>query len=225
MTYRIPSLLAAVSLAAFASPAMADEIYIQASAGISGVSHSIERNLGPNPPALPVPDAGSTSTAEDSGSSWQLTAGYQFDIPDSPTFIAVEGFYGIEDADTRNINGVLVTDVDLDARYGARAVFGVDVSDKLALYTHGGLSFVDYDVNNSYTFAPPVTERSDNETAFSYGVGLNYKLNDTISFTTDYTRLTDIDFDGIPEVAGGTGRVNPNRLALDRFSSGIRLSF
>ena len=220
------STLIAVSIVALLStPAQADEVYVYGSVGVTGSTHTIERNTGANPPALPVPDVGSTSTVEDTGSSFQLAAGYQFDIPNSRTFIGLEGFYSAEDVDTRNINGVLITDVDVDARYGGRALFGVDVTDKWAFYSHGGIHVTEYDVTNSYTFAPPVTERSDRETAFGYGVGVKYKLSDNISVVTDYTRLSDIDFDGIPEVAGGTERINPNRLSFDRYSTGLRISF
>ena len=223
----IKTFAAASAIAAVLVPSMAsaNELYVTGSVGQSDLDHQIQRDLGENPPMLPVGDAGGSSFASDTAGSYQLAAGYEFDLADSPMFVAIEGFYAIETADTRNINGVLVTDVDLDARYGGRALFGYDVTDDFAVYTHGGVEWIDYDVTNSYTFAPPVTERSDTESAFSYGVGMRYDLSDNIAVVVDYTQVSDVDFAGIPEVAGDTGRENPNRLSLSRLSSGIRLSF
>ena len=116
-------------------------------------------------------------------------------------------------------------DVDVNARYGGRALFGYDVTENFAVYTHGGLTWVDYDLTNSYTFAPPVTERSDTESSFSYGAGFSYDLTDSLSVVVDYTRVSEIDFLGIPEVAGNTLRENPNSLSLQTLSTGVRFTF
>lgn len=223
---RLTLALAAISVA-LPTAAQADEFYIYGSAGQASLEHQVERNIGANPPVLPVADTSGSTSASDNGTSLQLAAGYElnFDLANLPVSIGVEGFYSFEDASTRNINSVLITDVDLNSRYGARLLFNYDVTDKFGFYTHGGLTVLDYDVTNSYTFAPPVTERSDTETAFSYGVGMKYDLRPNLSLVVDYTRIDNVDFDGIPEVAGDTGRVNPNTLALDRLSTGLRFSF
>ncbi len=217
--------LTILAAAAIPAQAFANEAYVFGSIGNSDVSHSIERDIGANPPMLPVADTSGTTTAQDSGSSYQIGAGYQFDLGDSPFFVALEGFYGIEDIQTRNINSILITEVDVEARYGARVVSGIDVTDNFSFYTHGGYTWVDFDLTNRYTFAPPVTQRSDTESAFSYGMGVRYGITENISAVVDYTRVQDIDFGGIPEVAGNTNRVNPNRLALETISTGLRFSF
>ncbi len=226
---RLVSTAAATAIAAAAmlaaGSASANEFYVTGSIGQTSLEHEIQRDLGPNPPALPVADISGTSLTSDDGTSLQIAAGYEFDLAALPASIGIEGFYSYETAETRNINSVLVTDVDLDSRYGARLLFNYDVNDKFGIYTHGGVTVIDYDVTNSYTFAPPVTERSDSETAFAYGVGARYNLTDNVSLVLDYTRLSEAQFDGIPEVAGNTGRVNPNRLGLDRLSTGLRFSF
>lgn len=216
------SLAAAAAL--IPAAAQAGDVYVYGSVGQTDLGHEVERNIGANPPVLPVQDASGSSSTSTNDASFQIAAGYEFDLAQLPVSIGVEGFYGFEDAGTRNINGVLVTDVDLDSRYGARVLFNYDVTDQFGFYTHGGLSVVDYDVTQSYTFAPPVTNRSDSETAFAYGLGMRYELRDNLSLVVDYTRVDEIAFDGIPEVAGGTGRVNPNTLDISRFSTGLRLT-
>ena len=120
---------------------------------------------------------------------------------------------------------MLVTDVELEASYGARVLLGTNVTDKVQLYTHVGATQVDFDVTNSYTFAPPVTEDSFSETGFSYGVGAAVALSDTLSVFTEYTEVAGVDFDGIPEIAGDTGRVNDNTLDLSSLSVGIKYAF
>lgn len=225
MNTKVLSISLAVSAVALPSIASANEIYVYGSVGSTDSTHTIERNLGANPPVLPVQDASGVTQVSDNGVSFQLGAGYQFDIPDSPLFVAAEGYYSFEDTNSRNINGVLVTDLALDARYGGRVLTGVNVTDDFAFYSHGGVAWVDYDLNNSYTFAPPVRDRSDTESAFSYGVGARYRLTDNLSAFVDYTRVSDIEFGGIAEVAGGTGRVNPNTLRVETLASGLRFAF
>lgn len=217
--------IAAAAILALPVTAHANEAYVFGSIGNSQATHSIERNIGANPPVLPVADTSGTTTAEDSGRSYQFGAGYEFDLRDGKFFVGAEAYYGFEDTDTRNINGVLITDVDLDARYGGRLLSGINVTDRFAFFSHVGVAWVDFDLTNGYTFDGPVTERSETETALTYGVGVRYDLTDNISAVVDYTRVDDIDFGGIPEVAGNTGRVNPNRLSLDTIATGLRFKF
>lgn len=225
MSHKVISALIIASTMTIASAASAQDAYVVGTVGATGATHTIERDLGPNPPALPVPDAGGTTSSNEDSVSFEIGAGVQFDLGQSRSFIGLEGFYGIEDGNSRNINGVLVTDVDLDARYGGRALLGYHVTDGFDVYTHAGLTFVEYDLTNSYTFAPPVTTRSNTDSEFSYGAGMRYRLTDNLSAVVDYTRVSNIVFDGIPEVAGGTGRVNPNNLSLDRFATGLLFKF
>lgn len=222
---RLIQLSALSSSLLLAGTAGAEEYYVYGSIGATETTHSIERNLGPNPPTLPSPDAGGVSTVSETGPGYLIGAGVRTHLHDGPLFVGAEAYYGLEDAQSRNINGVLVTDLDLNARYGARALLGVDVADNLSLYTHAGVAYLDYDLTNSYTFAPPVRERSDRESGFSYGVGASYRLSDRLSLFADYTKVSEVDFNGIPEIAGGTGRVNRNTLALDTLSTGLRWSF
>lgn len=216
---------AAITLATLAAPAAAQDVYVFGSVGTSETTHEIERNLGANPPMLPVQDASGTTSTQESGLSLLAGVGYEHDIGNTPAYISLEGFYAFEDTQSRNINGVLITDVDLNSRYGARALFGYNVTDNFSVYTHSGMTVLDFDLTNSYTFAPPVTERSDTEVAFSYGAGFTYDLSDSLQAVVDYTQVSEVDFAGIAEVAGNTGRENPNTLAVRTFSSGLRFRF
>lgn len=218
-------LSSAVAAITVASAASAQEVYVYGSLGATEKTHTIERNIGPNPPTLPVPDAGGVSTVSETGLSYLVGAGARMNIGDGPAFVGLEGYYSVENGKSRNINGILVTDLDLKARYGARLLAGVDVTEKFSVYGHGGIVFLDYDLTNSYTFAPPVRERSNDDSGFSYGVGASYRLTDSISAFVDLSKVAEIKFGGIPEVAGGTGRVNRNTLSTDTLSTGLRLSF
>lgn len=118
-----------------------------------------------------------------------------------------------------------MTDVDLNSSYGARAIGGANINESFLLYAHAGLTALDFDVRNSYTFAPPVTNASYSETGASFGFGANYKISNSPSIFAEYTKVVGVDFDGIPEIAGGTGRVNPNTLSLNSASLGIKFVF
>jgi len=197
--------------------------YVSGSIGSSTLDHTIERNIGAGV-VLPAPDSSGVSSVEETDFSGGLAIGYQRHFYNN-FYIGIEGFYNFENTSSRNINGVLVTDIDLEASYGGRLILGADITDRFSIYVHGGATVLDFDINNSYTFAPPRRSRGETEVGFSYGVGVNYKIADQWSVFADYTRIEDVDFNGIPEVAGGTGRVNPNELDLDKISLGIKYSF
>jgi len=199
-------------------------LYISGKIGASTLGHTIERNTR-GFAGLPVPDTGGVSLVENTDLSGGVAVGYQQNIFDDRLYVGLEGFFTLEDGSSRNINGVLVTDIDLNFTYGGRLIGGVNVTDKFSVYAHGGVTVLDFDVRNSYTFAPPVTRRSLTETAFSYGVGAAYKFTSAISVFAEYTQIADVKFGGIPEVAGGTGRVNPNELDLNTISLGFKYSF
>ncbi len=200
------------------------EFYVAGKLSGTSFDHTITRNTG-GFAGLPVPDSSGVTTADSTDLSGGLALGYKHSFAEKRYFVAAEGFYNLENSSTTNINGVLVTNVDLDASYGGRLLAGVNATDRLSLYVHGGVTVLDFDVRNSYTFAPPVRTSSESEATFSFGVGAGYAITDNIGVFVEYTQTTEADFDGLPEVAGGTGRVNPNDLSLDAISIGAKYSF
>lgn len=196
--------------------------YVSLNVSNANLEHSIERNIGNA--TLPVQDTSGFTTASDSGIGGGAAVGYSFDLPNN-FFVGAEGFYNQENASTKNINSVLVTDIDLDATYGARFIAGAHVTDKFSLYTHAGATVVDFDVRNSYTFAPPVRTTSEREVGFSYGVGADMKINNKMSVFTEYTQINDVSFTPLPEVAGNTGRLNQNELNISKLSLGVKYAF
>ena len=206
---------------ATSSLAYADGFYVSGKVSSTTLDHTISRAQAT--PGLPVADTAGVFTADATDVSGGVALGYEFATVEERMYIGIEGFYNFENASSRNIASVLITDVDLEATYGARVLAGFNVTDKFSLYVHGGATVVDFEVTNSYTFAPPVRSESFTETAFSYGVGAGYDVTDNATFFVEYTQIDDVEFDGIPEVAGGTGRVNPNELDLSSLSAGIKL--
>ncbi len=202
----------------------AGEFYVSGKISASSFDHTINRNTG-GFVGLPVPDASGTTTADSTDFAGGVAAGYQQNFGGDRFFAGIEAFYNFETGSSENIAGVLVTEIDLDASYGARVLAGVNATDRLSLYAHGGLTVLDFDVRNSYTFAPPVTSASETEETFSFGFGAGYKVTDHVSVFGEYTQTTDATFGGIPEVAGGTGRVNPNDISLSAFSLGVKYAF
>lgn len=222
MNVKKTSLFVISSMALLPSLALANGFYFTGKLGASSLDHTIERRA--STPGLPVADSSGVTSSEETDAAFGLGVGYTFDISEQ-FYASIEGFYNAETAETTNINGVLVTDIDLDATYGARLIGGVNATDKLSVYAHAGATVLDYDINNSYTFAPPRKSRSETDVGFSYGVGADYKLTDKISTFVEYTQITDVDFNGIPEVAGGTGRINDNELDLSSISLGLKYYF
>ncbi|WP_341367474.1 outer membrane beta-barrel protein [Yoonia sp. BS5-3] len=200
----------------------ADGFYISGKIGAQTQFHEIERDTGA---ALGEPDQSFVTRTGETDAGGGIALGYESGIGSGPLYWGAEAFYNAESAQTRNINGILVTDVQLEATYGARAILGAQVSDVVKLYTHAGVTQVDFDVTNSYTFAPPVTEDSYSETGFSYGVGASVAVADNWSVFSEYTEVVGVEFDGIPEIAGGTNRVNDNTLDLSSLSVGVKYSF
>lgn len=212
-----------IALAMATTSVSADGFYVSGKLDAQTLGHTIERDT--EGVELPVPDVGGVSRIEETDAAVGIALGYQQGFGSGPLFWGAEAFYNAENAESRNINGVLITDVELESSYGARVLLGANVTDAVQLYTHVGATQVDFDVTNSYTFAPPVTEASYSETGFSYGVGAAVAISDTLSVFTEYTEVTGVDFDGIPEVAGDTGRVNDNSLDLSSLSVGLKYSF
>lgn len=215
---------AAATLTTFASaPVKADGFYVSGNIGLTSLGHTLERNEATS--GLPVPDTAGISHVQSDDASVGLALGYQHDFANNDFFVGGEAFYNHENASTRNIVGVLGTDINLNSSYGARLIGGMHVTPKLSLYGHVGYTQLDFDVHNSYTFAPPTRDADFNEGGVSLGLGALYAVNDRVSLFADYTKVTGVDFNGLPEVAGGTGRVNANSLDIDRISYGVRVSF
>ena len=214
--------LTTLAIALAASSASADGLYVSGKVSSLTFGHEIERNT---EAALGAPDNSAVTRTEETDISGGIALGYEQTIGDGTLYWGVEGYYDAHNGESRNINNVLVTEVALDATYGARVILGANVSDKVRLYTHAGVAQVEFDVTNSYTFAPPVTEESFDETGFTFGVGASVAINDQVALFTEYTQLTGVDFDGIGEVAGGTGRVNDNTLDLSSLAIGVKYSF
>ena len=216
------SLLTSMLILGSASSVFADGLYVSGKVGSSTLGHTIERNASTS--GLPVVDSNGVTTTEETDVSLGIALGYKVPITDK-FFVGVEGFYNYETAESRNINGVLVTDIELNHTYGSRLLAGTNITDKFSLYVHGGATVLDFDVNNSYTFAPPLKSSNEREVAFSYGLGASYALNNNFDVFVDYTQINDVNFNGLPEVAGGTGRVNPNELDLGTLSIGLTYNF
>lgn len=215
--------LAAAGLVLGTASAQAEGLYISGSLGATNLGHTIERRQAT--PGLPVPDNAAFARREATELSFGVALGYEHQLPNNPFFIGGEAFYNFETGNQRNVAGVLVTNIGLEASYGARVIGGFDVTDKFAFYGHLGYTQLEFDVVNSYTFAPPVRAASLSEGGISFGLGARYDVSEKISIFTDYTRIPDVNFAGLPEVAGGTGRVNPNSLDIDRISIGMRFTF
>lgn len=202
----------------------ASGFYVSGKVGSTEAEHTIERNIGSGV-ALPVSDTSGVTSAHETNVSGGLAIGYEHDFMQEEFFVGLEGFYNVENTSTKNINSVLVTDVDINATYGGRMLVGINATDKLALYAHGGATALDIDIRNSYTFAPPVKTSSETEVGFSFGGGVGYDLSNNISVFAEYTRINNVDFSPIPEVAGGTGRINKNTLDYSNISLGVKYAF
>ena len=102
------------------------------------LDHTIQRDTGGF--ALPVPDMSGTTIADTTDFSGGLAAGYIQNFAGDQFFVGAEAFYNFETAETKNINGVLVTEIDLNSTYGGRLLAGANATDKLSLYAHGGVT-------------------------------------------------------------------------------------
>jgi len=180
-------------------------------------SHTLERNTGSNEtPSI-------TTRSEETDVGYGLNLGYQFHLTDD-FFLAGEIFYQDQDIRTRNINNLLITELTLNSSYGFKLKSGFDVNDKLAVYGFAGQTTLDFDIDNSYPFAPPLTNDSTDVDEFTIGVGLEYAVTDNWSITAEYNQLNDVSFDPIPEVAVA-GKINDNEVDYSALSFGLNYSF
>lgn len=192
-------------------------IYIGGSFLNSTLSHTIERNTGTNlTPSI-------TTTADETDIGFGLSLGYKKNLTDT-FYLAGELFYNEEGATTRNINNLLITEVTLNNSYGFKLKSGINVTDKFSVYSVFGATSLDFDLDNSYPFAPPLRNASRSESAFNFGLGAAYQVNNHWSVLAEFNQVNNVDFDPIPEVAV-PGKINPNELDYSTFVIGLNYSF
>lgn len=180
-------------------------------------SHTIERNTGSNTnPSI-------TARTEESDIAFGLIGGYQFHLSDD-FFLGIEAFYNEENVETRNINNLLITELELNNSYGFNLKAGVDVTDKFSVYGLLGQTTLDFDINNSYTFAPPTRSGNTDVDEITFGIGAEYDITDSWSFTARYIQLNDVNFDPLPEVAV-PGKINDNQVDYSALSFGVNFNF
>lgn len=179
--------------------------------------HTIERNTGSNTtPSI-------TSRTEESDIGFGLSAGYQFHVTDD-FFLGADVFYQEQNVETRNINNLLITELSLNETYGLKLKAGVDVTDKFSVYGLVGQTTLDFDINNSYPFAPPVRDGNTDVDEISFGVGAEYNLSDHWALLAEYSQVNDVSFDPLPEVAV-PGKINDNEVDLTSLSFGLNYNF
>lgn len=180
-------------------------------------SHTIEREIGSRD------TASITTRTEETDIGAGLNVGYRFDLSDD-FFVKGELFYQAQDITTRNVNNILITELELNSTYGIKLKSGFNATDKLSIYGFAGQTTLDFDINNSYTFAPPLTNSSADVDEFSVGVGLEYHVSDNWSVGMEYSQLNDVSFDPIPEVAV-PGQINDNEVDFSALTFGINYTF
>jgi opacity protein-like surface antigen len=65
---------------------------------------------------------------------------------------------------------------------------------------------------------------SESEVGLTLGLGFEYAVNDKWSVKGEYTRISDVDFDPLPDVAV-PGKINPNDLSHDSMKLALSYSF
>lgn len=203
-------------LTAATAASAADGIYVSGSISATELGHSISRNTG-------VHEEPSISTlTEETDVSLRLGLGYKYHVTDR-AFVAVEAFYSWENGSTRSLNGVLASELDLDATFGGDARFGYDVTENFAVYGLAGVTWVDFDNDTGYTFAPPTQFLSDTQAGFTYGFGAELALSERISLIGEYRITNDISFTPNADRVGEL--VNANSIDLSSMRFGVNFSF
>ena len=180
-------------------------------------SHTIERNTGSNTtPSI-------TTRTEESDLGYGLTAGYQISVSED-VFFGIEAFYKEENIETRNINNLLITELSLENTYGFNLKAGINVNEKFSVYALLGQTTLDFDINNSYPFAPPLRDGDDSVDEITYGIGAEFSINDHWSVTAQYSQLNDVAFDPLPEVAV-PGKINDNEVDFSALTFGVNYNF
>jgi opacity protein-like surface antigen len=193
-----------------------DGFYVSGSVTATELGHNINRNTG----QMDSPSISSFSSETDIG--LRLGLGYKRHVS-KDVFLAVEGFYSWENAQTESLNGMLRSTLDLEASYGADARIGYDVSDKFAVYGLAGVTFLDFDNDTGYTFAPPMQQLSETEAGFTYGFGAELQVTDRYSIIGEYRITNDVSFTPNPDVVGGF--INDNQIDHNALRLGVNFSF
>ncbi|WP_018995727.1 outer membrane protein [Hirschia maritima] len=208
---------------AFAGQAIADSgFYISGGLNSTSLTHDVSRNTGsnlPNTGASGGPSA--TTTDRDTGASVYIAGGYRFDIFED-SYLEVEAFYADESAETQNLNGVLVSELELSNSYGLDLHLGQQITEKFSIYGLVGVTQYEGDANQFYTFAPPVSAVEFEETAFVYGAGVELALTDKLSTFGEVRLSNDVDFD-TPVDQGGIRA--ENNLEFTTIRSGLKFKF
>lgn len=212
------SLITAAALFAFAGQAASagDGFYVSGSITATDLNHNINRNTGL------MDSASVSSSVSDTNVGLRLGAGYKTHLSDK-VFVAVEGFYAFENAETESLNGMLVSRLELDASYGADLRLGYDITEEFSLYALAGVTALDFDNNTAYTFAPPMQELSATETGFTYGIGGELQMTDRMSIIAEYRLTKDVDFTPNPDRVGEL--VNENLIDHGALRVGVNFSF
>jgi opacity protein-like surface antigen len=87
-----------------------------------------------------------------------------------------------------------------------------------------GQTTLDFDINNSYPFAPPLRDGDDSVDEITYGIGAEFSINDHWSVTAQYSQLNDVAFDPLPEVAV-PGKINDNEVDFSALTFGVNYNF
>lgn len=181
------------------------------------LAHTIERNTGSNTtPSL-------SSRVEESDFAFGISAGYQLHITDD-FYLGAEAFYQEQNIKSRNLNNLLITELSLDSSYGFKIKAGVDITDKFSIYGLAGQTTIEFDVDNSYPFAPPMRTASRDVDELTIGFGAEYTVTDSLSITAEFSQLNDVNFEPIPEVAV-PGKINDNKLDFSNISFGVNYHF
>ena len=194
-----------------------DGFYLGSNVNSSTMSHTIERETGDRL----IPSI--TTLTEETGYGFGVNAGYKFHVVEN-IYLAGELFYTDQDIETRNINNLLITELTLNNSYGFKAKLGFDINDKFSMYALLGQTTLDFDINNSYTFAPPLRDKTADVDELTIGIGAEYSINDHWAVTAEYSQLNDVSFDPIPEVAV-PGQINDNELDFSSLTFGMKYSF
>jgi opacity protein-like surface antigen len=214
---KIAALLALSCASIFTTAHANDGFSIGVTAGNGTFSHTIERNTGSNTtPSI-------TTRTEESDLGYGLTAGYKFNVSQD-VFFGIEAFYKEENIETRNINNLLITELSLENTYGVNFKAGINVNEKFSIYALLGQTTLDFDINNSYPFAPPLRDGDDSVDETTYGIGAEFSINDHWSVTAQYTQLNDVAFTPLPEVAV-PGKINDNEVDFSALTFGVNYNF
>ncbi|MDO6514062.1 MULTISPECIES: outer membrane protein [unclassified Neptuniibacter] len=195
----------------------ADGFYVGGQLQSSTFGHSIERNTGSaTSPSI-------TSFAEETDVAVGVHLGYKLHLTDD-AFVVAEAFYNDENAETTNINNMLQTQLELNSSYGINFKAGVDVTSKFSVYGIAGATVLDFDIHNSYPFAPPMRSGDASEVGLSLGAGFEYQVDKQWSVKGEYIQINDLSFDPLPEVAV-PGKLNPNEVDFDSLKLSVSYAF